>query len=119
LSDGETLRFSYGVQYFDLRRLRKILKWPVPILFVKILHIFRFFYFKEMRGWLRVSFPPWRDCNCQAGDDRSLAPRWISGVLALAVTQWCWQTEGLGRTAKAHWRDEPREPWVYRKPYPR
>jgi hypothetical protein len=53
LSDGETLRFSYGVQYFDLRRLRKISKWPVPILFAKILHIFRFFYFKEMRGWLR------------------------------------------------------------------
>jgi hypothetical protein len=54
LSDGETLRFPYGVQYFDLRRLRKISKWPVPILFAKILHISRFFYFKEMRGWLRA-----------------------------------------------------------------
>jgi hypothetical protein len=33
---------------------------------------------------------------CQAGDDHSLAPRWVSSVLALAIAQPCWQTEGLG-----------------------
>src|SRR5665811_1768050 len=43
-----------------------------------------------------VSLRPWRDCDCQAGDDHSLAPRWVSGVLALAIAQPCWQTEGLG-----------------------
>src|SRR6266567_1168590 len=42
-----------------------------------------------------VSLRPWRDCDCQAGDDRSLAPCRLSGVLALAVAQPCWQTEGL------------------------
>jgi hypothetical protein len=26
----------------------------------------------------------------------SLAPRWVSSVLALAIAQPCWQTEGLG-----------------------
>ena len=43
-----------------------------------------------------VSLRPWRDCDCQAGDDHSLAPRWVSSVLALAIAQPCWQTEGLG-----------------------
>ena len=28
--------------------------------------------------------------------DHSLAPCWVSGVLALAIAQPCWQTEGLG-----------------------
>jgi hypothetical protein len=32
----------------------------------------------------------------QAGDHHSLAPRWVSSVLALAITHQCWQTEGLG-----------------------
>jgi hypothetical protein len=43
-----------------------------------------------------VSIRPGRGCDCQAGDDHSLAPCWISSVLALAITQPCWQTEGLG-----------------------
>src|SRR5450759_823650 len=43
-----------------------------------------------------VSLRPWRGCDCQAGDNHSLAPRWVSGVLALAIAQPCWQTEGLG-----------------------
>src|SRR5664279_3799148 len=43
-----------------------------------------------------VSLRPWRDCDCQAGDNHSLAPRWVSGVLALAIAQPCWQTEGVG-----------------------
>src|SRR2546421_12311719 len=42
-----------------------------------------------------VSLRAWRDCDCQAADDRSLAPCRLSGVLALAVAQPCWQTEGL------------------------
>src|SRR5471032_760024 len=47
--------------------------------------------------WLSlVPLCPWRDCDCQARDDHSLAPRWVSGVLALAVTQPRWQTEDLG-----------------------
>jgi hypothetical protein len=45
----------------------------------------------------------WRDCDCQAGDDHSLAPRWVSCVLALAIAQPCWQTEGLDCAAHAHW----------------
>src|ERR1019366_8396665 len=57
-----------------------------------------------------VSLRPWRDCDCQAGDDHSLAPRWVSSVLALAIAQPCWQTEGLDCAAHAHWRDEPGEP---------
>jgi len=32
-----------------------------------------------------VSLRPWGVCDCQAGDDYSLAPRWVSGVLALAL----------------------------------
>src|SRR3979490_265015 len=43
-----------------------------------------------------VSVGPWRGCDCQAGDDHSLAPRRVSGLLALAVAQPCWQTEDLG-----------------------
>jgi hypothetical protein len=43
-----------------------------------------------------VPLRSWRDCDCQAGDDHSLAPRWVSSVLALAIAQPCWQTEGLG-----------------------
>jgi hypothetical protein len=42
-----------------------------------------------------VPLRPWRDCDCQAGDHHSLAPRWVSSVLALAIAQPCWQTEGL------------------------
>src|ERR1039458_6905093 len=57
-----------------------------------------------------VPLRPWRDCDCQAGDDHSLAPRWVSSVLALAIAQPCWQTEGLDCAAHAHWRDEPGEP---------
>jgi hypothetical protein len=34
-----------------------------------------------------VPLRPWRDCDCQAGDDHSLAPRWVSSVLALAIAQ--------------------------------
>jgi hypothetical protein len=33
---------------------------------------------------------------CQAGEHHSLAPRWVSSVLVLAVAQPCWQTEDLG-----------------------
>jgi hypothetical protein len=43
-----------------------------------------------------VSLRPWGVCDCQAGDDYSLAPRWVSGVLALAITQPCWQTDDFG-----------------------
>src|ERR1019366_610564 len=43
-----------------------------------------------------VPLRPWRDCDCQAGDDHSLAPCWVSSLLALAIAQPCWQTEGLG-----------------------
>jgi hypothetical protein len=43
-----------------------------------------------------VSLHSGRDCDCEAGDDHSLAPRRISSVLALAVAQSYWQTEGLG-----------------------
>jgi hypothetical protein len=48
--------------------------------------------------WLLSLVPlcPWRHCDCQAGDHHSLAPRWVSSVLALAIAQPCWQTEGLG-----------------------
>src|ERR1019366_7007146 len=61
-----------------------------------------------------VPIRPWRDCDCQAGDDHSLAPRWVSSVLALAIAQPCWQTEGLGRAAHSDWRDEPGEPTLGR-----
>ena len=44
----------------------------------------------------QVPLRPWRDCDCQAGDDHLLAPRWVSSVLTLAIAQPCWQTEGLG-----------------------
>jgi len=43
-----------------------------------------------------VPLRPWRDSDYQARDNHSLAPRWISSVLALAIAQPCWQTEGLG-----------------------
>ena len=43
-----------------------------------------------------VSVRPLGGCDCQAGDHHSLAPCWVSGVLALAIPQPCWQTEGLG-----------------------
>ena len=43
-----------------------------------------------------VPLRPWRDRDCQAGDHHSLAPRWVSSVLAPAIAQPCWQTEGLG-----------------------
>jgi dolichyl-phosphate-mannose--protein O-mannosyl transferase len=47
--------------------------------------------------WLYHWFPTvLGDCDCQARDHHSLAPRWVSGILALAITQPCWQTEGLG-----------------------
>jgi len=48
--------------------------------------------------WLYHWFPlrPWRDCDYQGGNNHSLAPRWVSGVLALAIAQPYWQTEGLG-----------------------
>src|ERR1019366_5856178 len=51
------------------------------------------FLFVGLYHW----FPhrPWRDCDCQAGDDHSLAPRWVLSILALAIAQPCWQTEGL------------------------
>ena len=37
-----------------------------------------------------VPLCPWRHCDCQAGDHHSLAPRQVSGVLALAITQPRW-----------------------------
>ena len=43
--------------------------------------------FRPSVRWLQLS----------AGDHHSLAPCWVSGVLALAIPQPCWQTEGLGR----------------------
>jgi hypothetical protein len=43
-----------------------------------------------------VPLRPGRHCDCQAGNDHSLAPRWVSSVLALAIAQPCWQTEGRG-----------------------
>jgi len=47
--------------------------------------------------WLSfVSVRPERGCDCQAGEHHSLAPRWVSSVLVLAVAQPCWQTEDLG-----------------------
>jgi hypothetical protein len=32
-----------------------------------------------------VPLRPWRDCDCQAGDHHSLAPRWVSSILVLAI----------------------------------
>jgi hypothetical protein len=48
--------------------------------------------------WLYHWFPSVLEvvADCQAGDHHSLAPRWLSGVLALAIPQSCWPTEGLG-----------------------
>ena len=48
--------------------------------------------------WLYRWFPSVLEvvCDRQAGDHHSLAPWWVSGVLALAIPQPCWQTEGLG-----------------------
>src|SRR4030088_2246489 len=43
-----------------------------------------------------VSVRPLECCDRQAGDHHSLAPCWVSGVLALAIPQPFWQTEGLG-----------------------
>ena len=43
-----------------------------------------------------VPLRSWRDCDYQARNDHSLAPRWVSSILALAIAQPCWQTEGLG-----------------------
>src|SRR5450830_1634011 len=43
-----------------------------------------------------VPLRPWRYSDYQARDNHSLAPRWIASVLALAIAQPCWQTEGLG-----------------------
>lgn len=47
--------------------------------------------------WLYRWFPPVLAavCDYQAGDHHSLAPRGISGVLALAVTKPGWPTEDL------------------------
>jgi NAD(P)-dependent dehydrogenase (short-subunit alcohol dehydrogenase family) len=42
-----------------------------------------------------------RSCDRQAGDDRSLAPCWVSGLLALAIAQprsQASQAEEIGRT---------------------
>jgi hypothetical protein len=55
-----------------------------------------------------VSVRPGRGRDRQARNTHSLAPCWVSGVLALAIAQPCWKTEGLDRAAHAHWRDEPR-----------
>src|SRR6266852_2667374 len=52
------------------------------------------FLFVWLYRW--VPLRPWRGCGCQAGDHHSLAPRWVSGVLALAGAQPCWQTDDLG-----------------------
>jgi hypothetical protein len=48
--------------------------------------------------WLYRWFPSVLEvvANCQAGDHHSLAPCRVSGVLAPAIPQPCWQTEGLG-----------------------
>jgi hypothetical protein len=43
-----------------------------------------------------VSLRPCGGCDYQAGDHHSLAPRGISDVLALVVTQPGWPTEALG-----------------------
>src|SRR5215208_3233160 len=40
-----------------------------------------------------VPLRPCRDSDCQAASDHSLAPCWVSSVLALAIAQPCWQTE--------------------------
>jgi hypothetical protein len=52
------------------------------------------FLFVGLYHWFPLR--PLRDCDYQAGDNHSLAPRWVSSVLALAIAQPCWQTEGLG-----------------------
>jgi hypothetical protein len=46
--------------------------------------------------WLYRWFPSVLGCDRPAGDRHSLAPCWVSGLLALAIPQPCWQTEGLG-----------------------
>jgi hypothetical protein len=48
--------------------------------------------------WLYRWFPSVLEvvAICPAGDHHSLAPCRVSGVLALAIPQPCWQTEGLG-----------------------
>jgi hypothetical protein len=51
-----------------------------------------FYLFGSIAGFR----PSLRGCHCQAGDHHSLAPCRVSGVLALAIPQPCWQAEGLG-----------------------
>ena len=43
-----------------------------------------------------VSLRSGRGRDCRAGSDHSLAPLWVSGVLALAIAQPCWQTPQSG-----------------------
>ena len=51
--------------------------------------------------WLYRWFPSVREVVAIVSRrPHSLAPCWVSGVLALATPQPCWQTEGLGR-----WQD--------------
>jgi hypothetical protein len=47
--------------------------------------------------WLYRWFPSVLEVVAIVRPERhSLAPGWVSGVLALAIPQPCWQTEGLG-----------------------
>jgi hypothetical protein len=46
--------------------------------------------------WLYRWFPPVLEVVAIVRDRHSLAPCWVSGVLAPAIPQPCWQTEGLG-----------------------
>jgi hypothetical protein len=48
---------------------------------------------------------PFGDCNPPAEDNHPLASPGVGGIFP--VRQSCWQAENLGRTAQAHWRDEP------------
>jgi hypothetical protein len=65
----------------------------------RFLFVWLYHWFPSVLGAVAIVRP---------GNNHSLAPCWVSGVLALAIAQPCWKTEGLDRAAHAHWRDEPR-----------
>src|SRR6202043_118024 len=53
---------------------------------------------------------PWADCITNM-------PGFNLRQAQLAIPRPCWQTEGLGRAAHAHWRDEPCEHTLGRAAY--
>jgi hypothetical protein len=53
----------------------------------RFLFVWLYHWFPSVLGAIAIVRPE---------DHHSLAPRWVSSVLALAIAQPCWQTEGLG-----------------------